>query len=132
MPVKLRCKVWIENEDGRPIIGEGRQQILSALRLTGSISKAARKLNLPFRRVWAKIKDAEKQAGFKIVETTKTGSRLTAEGEELLSLFAQFRGSCDRSVRAKFKQVFVDGSWQPRAKKQQDVDTERRFDMRQG
>ena len=48
MPLKLRCKVWIENEVGQPIIGEGRMRILSTVRLTGSISKAARKLNLPY------------------------------------------------------------------------------------
>lgn len=115
MPLKLRCKVWIENEVSKPIIGEGRMRILATLRLTGSISKAARKLNLPFRGVWAKIKDAERQAGFKIVETTKTGSKLTAEGEELLSLFAQLRSSCQRSAKAKFRQIFCDGSWKPRS-----------------
>jgi molybdate transport system regulatory protein len=113
MPIKLRCKVWIENDNGRPIIGEGRLRILSALRVTGSMSKAARKLNLPFRNVWAKIKDAEKQAGFKMVETSKTGSRLTAEAEELLSLFAQLRSSCQRSATTKFRQIFSDGSWSP-------------------
>jgi|GEM_PF-5786566 len=77
------------------------------------MSKAARKLNLPFRNVWAKIKDAEKQAGFKMVETSKTGSRLTAEAEELLSLFAQLRSSCQRSAKTKFRQIFSNGSWNP-------------------
>jgi molybdate transport system regulatory protein len=115
MLFKLRCKVWIENEDGKPIIGEGRLRILSAVRLTGSMSKAARKLNLPFRSVWAKIKDAERQAGFKIVESTKSGSKLTAEGEELLSQFAQLQNSCHRSARTKFRQVFSAGDRKPRS-----------------
>lgn len=131
MPVKFRCKVWIENEEGQPIIGEGRQRILSAVRLTGSISKAALKLNVPFRNVWAKIKDAEKRAGFKIVETSNTGSRLTTEGEELLFLFAQLRSSCQRLAQAKFRRIFRDGSWKPSATDGQ-VDAERRLDARQG
>jgi molybdate transport system regulatory protein len=111
--MKLRCKVWIENDAGRPVIGEGRHRILSAIRLTGSMSKAARKLNLPFRNVWAKIKDAERQAGFRIVETTRSGSRLTVKGEELLGLFAQLQISCHRSARAKFRKVFVGSDWKP-------------------
>jgi len=109
MPLKLRCKVWLENEDGKPVIGEGRLRILIAVRLTGSISKAARKLNLPFRNVWAKIRDAEKQCGFRIVETTKTGSKLTIEGERLLSRFAEIERSCARSAQTKFNKVFPDG-----------------------
>ncbi|MEW6350847.1 MAG: LysR family transcriptional regulator [Thermodesulfobacteriota bacterium] len=109
MSVRLRCKVWLENEAGKPIIGEGRLRILTAVRLTGSISKAAQKLNLPFRNVWAKIKDAERQSGLRIVERTRTGSRLTAEGEALMSRFAELQRSCERSAHAKFKRVFSDG-----------------------
>ncbi len=113
MSVKLRCKVWLENQAGKPIIGEGRLRILTAVRITGSISKAARKLNLPFRNVWAKIKDAERQSGLKIVERTKTGSRLTADGEALMLRFAELQRSCERSAHAKFKRVFSDDGRQP-------------------
>jgi molybdenum-dependent DNA-binding transcriptional regulator ModE len=70
------------------------------------MSKAAPKLNLPFGNVWAKMKDAERQAEFKIVETTKTGSGLTAEGQELLALFSQLSSSCNRSARGKIRQIF--------------------------
>jgi len=108
MAIKLRYKVWLENESGKPIIGEGRLRILTAVRITGSISKAARKLNLPFRNVWAKIKDAERQLGFKIVETTSSGSTLTTDGEKLLAQFAELQRSCTRSAHAKFKKVFPD------------------------
>jgi molybdate transport system regulatory protein len=113
MSLKLRCKVWLENEAGKPIIGEGRLRIFTAVRLTGSISKAARKLNLPFRNVWAKIKDAERQSGLKIIERTRTGSRITEDGEELLSRFAELQRSCERSAHAKFKRVFFDHGRQP-------------------
>lgn len=108
MSIKLRYKVWLENEAGKPVIGEGRFRILTAIRLTGSMSKAARRLKLPFRNVWAKVKDAERQCGFKIVETTRTGSILTTEGEKLLSRFAELQRSCRRSADAKFKKVFTD------------------------
>jgi molybdate transport system regulatory protein len=113
MSLRLRCKVWLENDSGKPVMGEGRLRILNAVRVTGSISKAARKLNLPFRKVWAKIKDAERQAGFKIVETTKSGSRLTPEGEDFLLRFAQFQTSCQRSAHTKFRKQFAEAIGEP-------------------
>ena len=103
---RLRCKIWLENEDGKPIIGEGRLRILQAVRRTGSISKAAKALNQPFRNVWAKIKDAERQCGFRLLETTRSGSKLTAEGELLMLKFADLARSCARSANDKFRRVF--------------------------
>ena len=108
MSIKLRYKVWLENEAGMPIIGEGRSRILTAVKATGSMSRAARKLNLPYRNVWGNIKDAERQFGFKIVETNAHGSRLTTEGEKLLAQFAELQRSCRASAAAKFKKVFTD------------------------
>lgn len=108
MSIKLKYKIWLENEAGKPIIGEGRLRILNAVRRTGSISKAAKQLNMSFRRIWAKVRDAELQSGFKIVESSATGTKLTAEGEELLAQFTKLHRSCVRSARTKFKKVFKD------------------------
>jgi molybdate transport system regulatory protein len=105
--MKLRYKVWLENDEGKTVIGEGRLRILNAVRLKGSMSKAARHLDLPFRNLWAKIRDSEKQAGFKMVETTNLGSRLTPEGEHLISLFTELTKSCSRSAKSKFRKVFL-------------------------
>lgn len=105
---RLRCKIWLENEDGKTVIGEGRLRILQAVRRTGSISKAAKALNQPFRNVWAKIKDAERQCGFKLLETTRSGSKVTAEGELLMLKFADLARSCARSANDKFRRVFSD------------------------
>lgn len=105
---RLRCKIWLENEDGKAVIGEGRLRILQAVRRTGSISKAAKALNQPFRNVWAKIKDAERQCGFRLLETTRSGSKLTAEGELLMLKFAELARSCTRSAHDKFRRVFAD------------------------
>ena len=106
MTVRLRYKVWLENEAGRPIVGQGRLRIFRTIRRAGSILKASRILGLPYRIVWAKVKDAERQCGFKIVETSRKGSRLTPEGERLLEKYAELERSCKRSAQAKFRKVF--------------------------
>ena len=106
MNLFLRYKVWLENESGKPIVGEGRLKIFHEIRRTGSILKAAKALGLPYRNVWAKVKDAERQCGFKIVETTRHGSTLTHEGLELLHKYDCLQRSCSRSAREKFKKLF--------------------------
>jgi molybdate transport system regulatory protein len=109
MSLRLRSKVWLENESGKAIIGEGRLRIFLAVRRTGSISKAALLLGMQYRNVWAKIKDAEHQCGFRIVETSRRGSSLTQEGEHLLRTYSELQRSCQRSARSKFRKLFSNG-----------------------
>jgi len=106
MGLNVKSKVWIENDIGMTVIGEGRFEILKAVRETGSLSKAARKIGQPFRRVWARVKDAEAQCGFRLVERNSRGSKLTAEGEELLKKYAELHRVCNRYVNDKFRKLF--------------------------
>lgn len=106
MTLRVKSKVWLENELGRTVIGEGRFKILKAIRETGSISKAASRLGQPFRRVWARVKDAEEQCGFRLVERTSKGSTLTSEGEDLLKKYAELHRVCGQYSNAKFKKLF--------------------------
>jgi len=106
MTFRVKSKVWLENDLGKTVLGEGRFIILKAIRETGSISKAAFKLKQPFRRVWARVKDAEQQCGFKLVETNRVGSKLTPEGEDLMRKFAQLSRACTRQANTKFQKVF--------------------------
>ncbi len=106
MSFNLRFKIWLENDRGKPVIGAGRVKILIAIRNTGSISAAAHELKQPYRNVWAKIRESEKQCGFKLVETNPTGSRLTPEGQQILIKYTKLLRSCSRSARSKFHQLF--------------------------
>ena len=109
MTFRLRCKVWLENSAGKPVLGEGRLKILLAVRHTGSIAGAARRLGMAYRNIWAKIKDVENQCGFRIVHSTRKGSHLTPEGEDLIRRYSEFQRSCKRSVQTKFRKHFGSG-----------------------
>ncbi len=83
------AKVWIEYE-GIPLLGKGGAEILEAIRLEKSISKAAKKVGMSYRYVWnylAKISEALQEP---IVETYRGGkaggggATLTKLGENLL------------------------------------------------
>ncbi len=106
MGFRVRSKIWIENENGELIIGTGRVRIMEAILEAGSINKAAVKLKQPFRAVWGKIRATEERCGFKIVETTSSGSRLTRDGLELLFAYNKLRRACEDVVNERFKQSF--------------------------
>ena len=106
MAFQVKCRIWLENEDGGLVIGTGRERILDAIVDQGSMNKAAKQLKLPFRAVWGKIKSTEERCGFKLVDTTKVGSKLTPQGEELLQKYKDFLHECHNYVDAKFAEYF--------------------------
>jgi molybdate transport system regulatory protein len=106
MTLRVKSKVWLENAEGETIIGEGRLRILKAIRDTGSMSRTAVKLNQTYRRVWSKIKDAERHCGFKLVERTSKGSRLTEKAEELLTRYMELSRTCSGYADNKFRKLF--------------------------
>ena len=109
MKYAVRSKIWIENEEGKLIIGSGRVRILEAIIECGSINKAAQKVKQPFRAVWGKIKATEERCGFTVVETTNAGSRLTKEGLELLRTYQKLLASCEEFSDDRFRELFDDG-----------------------
>lgn len=106
MSLKVRSKIWVQNDEGSLVIGTGRLRILEAIQELGSMNKAAQKLKQPFRAVWGKIKATEQRCGFKIVETTSEGSKLTREGLELLWAYTRLRNRCEKYVDAQFTELF--------------------------
>ncbi len=106
MPYRIKSKIWVENEEGKLVIGTGRVRILEAIIEAGSINKAALKLKQPFRAVWGKIRATEERCGFRIVETSRSGSRLTPEGLELLDAYNRLREICEDFADDRFKELF--------------------------
>ncbi len=106
MALKIRSKIWIENDKGQLVIGTGRLRILQAIGEVGSINKAAQKLKQPFRAVWGKIRATEERCGFTVVERTSGGSRLTREGQELLDTYLNLRERCEDYADKQFQELF--------------------------
>ena len=93
--VRPRVKVWLEL-NGEYVFGHGLCRMLDAVRETGSIKEAARKLGKSYRYVWGRIKQAEESIGESLVETQVGGtgvhrSDLTPRAVELLEAFYALR-----------------------------------------
>lgn len=114
MSLRVRSKIWIENEQGKLVIGTGRLRILEAILEEGSMNKAAIKLKQPFRAVWGKIRATEERCGFKLVERTSEGSKLTKEGLDLLWTYTRLRSRCEKYADHQFQELFDDHTSQRR------------------
>lgn len=86
--MEIKYKVWIEKE-GDIIMGQGRETLLKYIQETGSILKAARKININYRKALYYIRSMEERLGTKLVESrrggySRGGSTLTKDALELL------------------------------------------------
>jgi molybdate transport system regulatory protein len=85
----IRCKVWLESE-GEMIFGKGRALLLVAIDEEGSLSRAAKRLNMSYRAAWGKLRASEEHLGVKLTEPSQTGRHgmaLTAEGRRMLGAY---------------------------------------------
>ena len=98
MDYKIKSKIWIE-ANGQILLGEGRVRLLKAIEETGSLSKAAKQLNMSYKKAWGLI-DAVNSRAEKAVVTTNIGGKsgggsvLTEYGKTLVKTFDKINESC--------------------------------------
>ena len=88
-----RGRIWLEGRDGT-FIGYGRAILLERIREHGSISKAAKSMDMSYKHAWDLIQSMQNQAGTPVVETSRGGvggggASLTESGAALLAYFEE-------------------------------------------
>lgn len=82
-------------------MGPGKMELLAAIRDTGSISGAARRMHMSYRRAWLLVETMNSCFAQTLVETA-TGGRsgggalLTAEGEKVLQGYTEMTQEIDK------------------------------------
>jgi molybdate transport system regulatory protein len=109
--MRANFKVWIEDQKGNLLLGQGLETLLVAIRETGSLNQAAARLNMSYRNAWEKINSAETRLGYTLTTTRAGGvkgggSRLTPKGEELLESFTLFHAAVEENIPDLFTQYF--------------------------
>ena len=106
----IRVKVWLEDEHGNAVFGEGRKKILELVEEKGSLAEAAKELKMSYRAVWGKIHTTEKRLGTKLVTTQvgarKGGSQLTPKAQELLRAYNELTMLITAKTDRLFHRVF--------------------------
>jgi molybdate transport system regulatory protein len=98
MGYKIKSRIWIEYED-KVLLGEGRVQLLKAIEQTGSLSKAAKSLNMSYKRAWDLIDSVNKSAKNPVTVSSKGGkggggAKLTPYGKKLIQAFGDININC--------------------------------------
>lgn len=107
--MRALCRVWIE-KNGKAF-GEGPYRLMVNIEKTGSLSKAAKKMGISYKKAWTIINNCEKKLGFRLIEK-KVGGRkgggsfLTKEGKNFLTQYQEFREDIKRYVKIAFKKHF--------------------------
>lgn len=98
MSYKIKSRIWIEFDD-HVLLGEGRVHLLKAVEETGSLSKAAKSLNISYKKAWDLI-DAVNKSAKEPVTITSTGGKggggaqLTEYGKSLILAFDSINKNC--------------------------------------
>jgi molybdate transport system regulatory protein len=93
--IRLRLRIDVDREAA---IGPGKIALLEAIDETGSISAAARKLHMSYRRAWLLVEDINSRLRRPAVTRAKGGrkggsSEVTAAGKQLVHLFRKVESS---------------------------------------
>ena len=95
--LKINGNIWIETDTGLQI-NAVKALLLEQIDVLGSISEAAKVLNIPYRRAWGMIQEMNRNSSFEIVAKEAGGkagghSILTEEGRDILQLFKDVNDS---------------------------------------
>ncbi len=107
MELKPNIRIWFSTPDGQNVIGGGRYRLLLAVKELGSLTAAAEKLGISYRKAWDDLKKAEESIGCQLIVKSRGGSgggktELTAEGIRLLNLYEEFSARIERCAEETF------------------------------
>lgn len=109
MAYKIKSRIWIES-NGHVLLGEGRVQLLKAIQKTGSLSKAAKSLNLSYKKAWQLLDSVNKSAKTPVTINSiggigGGGAELTEYGESLITAFDNINKNCWAFLDTELKKI---------------------------
>ncbi len=101
---KLKVRVWVER-NGVKVLGPGRAELLGHIDQLRSISAAAKRMGMSYRRAWSLVQAMNEAAGEELVEATTGGSggggaALTARGHEAIKFYHALTEQLARTANA--------------------------------
>jgi molybdate transport system regulatory protein len=105
----LGGRVWIDGPDGT-FIGYGRVVLLERIMEHGSITRAARSMQMAYRHAWDLVDSMNRQAEEPFVELSTGGkggggARVTKAGEQAIELFWRFAEDLRTFLKKEEKKI---------------------------
>ena len=104
--MRFGFKLWIENDDGKPIIGKGGVSLIKHVIESGSISTAAKDMHVSYKFAWEYIRKVNSYLGG--IETHKGGkgaggTTVSEKIAELIKIYEEAEKEIDE-VLQKYNQ----------------------------
>lgn len=100
--MKIRARIWFEDEEGRSLIGSGSARLLSEIDATGSLRKAARKAGMSYRYAFKRVDLMNERLGGVVKMhrggVDKGGAELTPLGKEVLEMYKEIQAEVEKVV----------------------------------
>ena len=109
--LRPRWKLWLESEGGDVALSDWRVQLLEAIREHGSLAEAARRLDVPYKTAWYKLKEIEASLGVTLVATSSGGAghgsaKLTPAAEEAVRRYYAITDGLEAELARRFEAAF--------------------------
>lgn len=117
--LEVKTKTWIEDSEGNLLFGKGKTEVLELIDETGSISGAAEKMGLNYKKTWSHIKTLQKNLDDEMVTSRQGGvgaggTTLTDEAREYMKKYKILQDEIEAYANERFKEIFL----KPRNKKE--------------
>ncbi len=104
---KIKSRIWLEGENGT-FLAEGRINLLKSIKETGSISAAAKSMNMSYRKAWEQVNAMNLESKSPLVEKTSGGvsgggTIVTEEGEKAIKVFEAINKRCRNFLEKEIK-----------------------------
>ncbi|OGW35506.1 MAG: ModE family transcriptional regulator [Nitrospirae bacterium GWD2_57_9] len=105
----LRGRVWMDGPEGT-FFGHGRAVLLERIIEHGSITKAAKSMDMAYRHAWDLVDSMNRQAKEPFVEVATGGkggggARVTKAGEQAIKMFWRFHKDLQAFLKREEKKL---------------------------
>lgn len=104
----LKSRIWICTDEGT-FLGEGRISLLKLIEQEGSISKAAKAMNMSYKKAWELVNSMNEQAESPLVICATGGqhgggSKLSEAGFHAINLFESINAESKEFLQLKLNE----------------------------
>lgn len=103
----VKFKLWVEGKED-VFLGNGRVKLLEAIKAEGSITAAAKSMNMSYKKAWEQINSMNELSSKPVVLRNSGGkggggTELTQHGEKLIEQFRAINASCQEFIKSESK-----------------------------
>ncbi|MBL4587164.1 MAG: LysR family transcriptional regulator [Flavobacteriales bacterium] len=107
--LSIRNRLWLM-KNGRSYLGQGRVELMKAIIEHGSISAAARSMNMSYKKAWEAIDAMNTLSDKPLVKRTTGGSggggtEVTEAGKKAISVYENINQRCNDFLDEELKTV---------------------------